>query len=501
MEQIRQWLNACFESHMACQMTTTFTETTSPRRLLHVGQKGTKRVFLREITLVDMRDSKWTYAALSYCWGNIKKSKDEAVQLMCSKSNLLELERDGIWLSRLPQTIIDAIRVSHELGISFLWVDRLCIVQDDAEDLRCELRKMSEIYATASIVISASRAESADQGFLQDHDSMGDACKINFDAESDQPTMLLFHSKNDIQNGIEPIDWRAWTMQEHFLAARTLRFGSKQVEWKCKTERLYDGGEDGNPRSYDRWAGEIAQLKQSGSQGNDQSAPPPISSNAAVRPWKRLAFDSTTRGVTYQSDRFHTVASMAKIYAETFKLGGDDYIVGLWRPRICHDLLWNLTQRRKFRKHIINDPRIPSWSWMSARYDVAFSSISADCDADRLRIMQFDIKLVDQQNPFGEVEYARLVVEGAVLDIIWSGSESAPESMQNFNIRWDNYKIPGPGTVLRLLQVQGSEQRIIGLILDRVQNRVHRRSGWFHTHPYSECRLEWPSEHETLELH
>ncbi|PQE20746.1 heterokaryon incompatibility protein [Rutstroemia sp. NJR-2017a BBW] len=100
------------------------------------------------------------YACLSYCWGT---DLDNNVKTL--KANLKQ-HLDGILISVLPKTIQDAVLVCQRLGIRYLWVDALCIIQDDEEDWENESIQMCDIYSGSHITIAAHRVESCKQGFL-----------------------------------------------------------------------------------------------------------------------------------------------------------------------------------------------------------------------------------------------------------------------------------------------------------------------------------------------
>jgi hypothetical protein len=99
------------------------------------------------------------YIALSYVWGE--------PQAHSTTQDRLEMYQGGIELSALPQTIRDAIRVTHSLGYRFLWIDSLCILQDSDEDKRNEIGNMRSIYSDSSLVIIAASAKKVGDGFLQ----------------------------------------------------------------------------------------------------------------------------------------------------------------------------------------------------------------------------------------------------------------------------------------------------------------------------------------------
>jgi hypothetical protein len=132
-----------------------------PGRVLEVG--ADKDLSVRLMNFADIepkREAK--YLALSYCWGKSGEQKGQ-----CTRVKINDLQQ-GVLMRELPQTVQDAIQTARQLGFKYLWVDRLCIVQDDPDDKRIEIRKMSDIYANAHLVISAASAGDSDQAFIHD---------------------------------------------------------------------------------------------------------------------------------------------------------------------------------------------------------------------------------------------------------------------------------------------------------------------------------------------
>lgn len=85
--------------------------------------------------------------------------------LKTTSVNKTEVE-DGLPLTLLPKTITDAIRFTRKLGIKLLWVDSLCLIQDEEEEVAKEIAKMHHYYGNACITISAAVAASCHLGLL-----------------------------------------------------------------------------------------------------------------------------------------------------------------------------------------------------------------------------------------------------------------------------------------------------------------------------------------------
>jgi hypothetical protein len=102
------------------------------------------------------------FVALSYCWGTSQ-------QAVTTKSNISSQEQQ-LLVSDLPQTLQDAIVVTRALDYQYLWVDALCILQDDENDWAVQSSRMADIYSTATLVIAATSASNCNAGFLQARD-------------------------------------------------------------------------------------------------------------------------------------------------------------------------------------------------------------------------------------------------------------------------------------------------------------------------------------------
>lgn len=145
-----------------------------PNRVLEISDLDSS-VYIRELL------PPAPYAALSYCWGG-----PQLLSLTKSRDRL-----DGRVIPRdtFPQTLQDPVRVARELGLKHVWVDSLCIYQDDAEDMAIEIGSMADIYQNSSVTIVASRAKCVDEGFLQPRFPFGAA-------ESSMGFRLPYRSKD-----------------------------------------------------------------------------------------------------------------------------------------------------------------------------------------------------------------------------------------------------------------------------------------------------------------
>ncbi|KAK1725429.1 heterokaryon incompatibility protein-domain-containing protein, partial [Colletotrichum acutatum] len=298
------------------------------------------------------------FAALSYCWGGN--------QTMQCETSTLEVFRKDIPFEKLPRTIQDAVKVCSQLGVNYIWVDALCIIQNEGNDEKIlEIAKMPYIYGQASFTIMASRAKTAWEGFLQDRESF---------SKSDLSFLLSWQSEKgekgsitltEMETGHEPIDERGWTFQERLLSLRIVEFGSRQTRWTCQepipsitgNDKLYGLGVGEGATDGWRKIAEPNDLRQDSFNWGHCSKTP--------SPWGALVDIYTSRTLSFNTDRALAMSGVAERFAV---LTGDEYAAGLWKRSIRDELLWRVEQNeRKNRSTVYQGP---SWSWFAVNSSV-----------------------------------------------------------------------------------------------------------------------------------
>jgi hypothetical protein len=169
------------------------------------------------------------YAALSHRWGNHPPSADDPQ--FCTTDGNLIARLDGFSLSELPKTFRDAVRVTRELNVEYLWIDSLCIIQWNTEDWKHEAGRMEDVFASAYCTIAATSAVDSNAGFL-DRDRSADYVRVQ-DAAGNQ--VCISTHMDDFEKDVEQaeLNKRAWVMQERVLAKRTIHFTANQTYWEC----------------------------------------------------------------------------------------------------------------------------------------------------------------------------------------------------------------------------------------------------------------------------
>jgi hypothetical protein len=153
---IKSWLSLCMQNHPRCNRTSK----DLPPRLLDVKMEspGLVRVVETEKHSSD-GDAIAPYACLSHCWGKTRSK-------YLTKTQTISSNKDGIPVDALPRTFQDAIHIARALDIRYLWIDSLCIVQDDDQDWAKHVESMAAIYANSYVTLAAGSSEDDDCGFF-----------------------------------------------------------------------------------------------------------------------------------------------------------------------------------------------------------------------------------------------------------------------------------------------------------------------------------------------
>ncbi|KAK3386460.1 heterokaryon incompatibility protein-domain-containing protein [Podospora didyma] len=207
IDQSKSWNQACGKNHSRCNgrqtpfMPVRLIKVDDPARL-HIAENVTEAA---------------PYVALSYVWG--------FAQSHVLTTTTLTAKTAGIDQTQLPQTIRDAIDVTRRLGFCHLWVDSLCILQDSDTDKQTQLPLMGSIYRNASLTIVAASASSALEGFLRpplDPEYFISPFTIPLPGNDDAKLTLGYRAT--YKPWKDPVNTRAWTLQERVLSTRALIF-------------------------------------------------------------------------------------------------------------------------------------------------------------------------------------------------------------------------------------------------------------------------------------
>ncbi|KAH7121695.1 heterokaryon incompatibility protein-domain-containing protein [Dactylonectria macrodidyma] len=384
------WIRTCSEEHPLCG---NGEPAELPTRILYLGEdlEGPPT----DVKLVEPSpDQKDRYIALSHCWG-------EDQQPLLTTTATLEDHKAGILFDQLPKTFQDVVKVSRRLGVRYLWIDSLCIIQDSAEDWEMEASSMAAVYRNSWVTVAGTCSSSSSSGCYRSDQGVNVQAPA---ADGDDPLAVLFPAATKLRQEIRlnlrfkfqhpekgrfsyqhtvqpfPLLTRAWVYQERLLSPRVLHFGPQEVFWECMQDVDCECGSM-------KWSN--AQ-NMGGYMNRDTSneLPDKISHYAALHigktsarvddtkrkekllsRWADMVGDYTSRALTFPTDRLPALSGIA---AEMVDALGMKYCAGLWEETLPLGLLWE-RQDSGDVPPFVTEPRVaPSWSWATLNCPVRF---------------------------------------------------------------------------------------------------------------------------------
>lgn len=218
-ELCRQWIGYCDKNHKCKPLATS----DMPKRLIYVG-RDIRHGCVKLVAGTQISTDR--YIVLSHRWGNTGNTSFPSTRSW----NIAKFQKE-IELSELPQTFQDAIVTTRKLGVRYLWIDSLCIIQDDEKDWCSESQRMGAIYSSAYCTIAATCAASVTDGFLK---SRRERAYVTMLVPQREP-FYVSEAIDDFRKDVEEseLNHRGWVMQERALSNRTLYFSDTQVYWQC----------------------------------------------------------------------------------------------------------------------------------------------------------------------------------------------------------------------------------------------------------------------------
>lgn len=453
-------------------------------------------------------DPKTRWACLSYVWGGdqpVKTTKDTLLQYSSS-----------LQLNELPPAICDAVIVCQGIGVSYLWVDVLCIIYDDAEDRVRELAVMSEIYRLSTVTICAASSSGVEHGFLYNRGYFYSArssppVRLRFRNETGADGVLLaFATENqeDEPDYKAPIEERGWCYQERRLPPRVLYYGLRGLMFTCQRRQIRDRGPLG------------AVFRQ------QPVMPRPFEEPSFfTKDWMEIVSNYSRRLLSHPGDKLLACSAVASAAASAAQRSDPSrprrqvYLAGLWKEELPIGLDWyvppspdgaNLRPRR-------SQFLAPTWSWAAVDSGVRFWSREPFDDicklppntSTKVKIVNVIANPETTGVPFGSAKDGLLVVKGGTAVVNWTtGTGGAPDAIScgefSFPVHRDILEeAPDRPTVgesslvaLRLLQgiVIGRHVGLnCGLVLQRVDKDHYARIGLFYCCREHECKKGHPS--------
>lgn len=223
---IRQWLKQCTEHHDRCNAS----GPSAPIRLLDISTA--KENYIQLVESQHCEDFGKPYATLSHCWGKLPF-------LLTRPENISQHKRQ-ILLSQLTKSFRDGIYIARTLGLRYLWIDSLCIIQESSDDWIHEGAKMDEYYRYGHVNIAVAGASNGTEGCFWERNprtvlsTVFSVRWMNSNGCTTRRYQVVpdsnFWSRKLLN---QPLHQRGWILQERILAPRVLNFGRDQLHWKC----------------------------------------------------------------------------------------------------------------------------------------------------------------------------------------------------------------------------------------------------------------------------
>jgi hypothetical protein len=273
------------------------------------------------------------YLTLSYCWGKAPQK----IVLLKDPSLQMVWKHIGLPFRELSKTIQDAILVTRQLGFRYIWIDALCVVQNDADDKSREFAVMGDIYKRSAMTIAAAAGSTANSGLFVHRDPLGRRpCPVYVEPNPKGDDITIFAQLPAERIVETPLDSRGWVFQEDMLATRTLKFCSDGLRWSCASYWMSEANPSlqlyptSRPHTMFREWLHQPDWKPSWHQALDMQ-------RHFYEDWYEAVASYTDRDLTKPSDRLPALAGLAQLMK---KIRGCTYIQGLWKEDLEYGVLW-----------------------------------------------------------------------------------------------------------------------------------------------------------------
>jgi len=403
-----------------------------PTRLIDLGDnsKTAPRVVLSQNLRETGSSSGVKYAALSYCWGP-KSISDQ--NLKTTWTSLVEHQK-AIPVQQQQQVLKDTFEVCKALSIRYMWIDSLCIIQDDDDDFDAECSDMAKIYQGAAVTICSLSAPTHLDRFLVRNPKQ---VKVPFtssvnSAVSGDYTLtyrgslatekfrwmdgIIHHELLELDLKLSEWDQRAWTFQEDQMTSRLLHFGNSRIHFRCRHFIWSENLSSEAPTTDGGLPGRVSVYAE-----NPQT---PEDKIGLYDSWYTVCSDYNWRHFTHSEDKLHAMAGLARYFAEKIQ---DRYIAGLWENDLARGLMWHMSRPSENWTQLLqklsqpNLANIPSWSWLVHYSEFEHGTTVTSFESQHEAIAEYAICSIDVnfggKNEFQRIKSAALSISARVLQV------------------------------------------------------------------------------------
>ena len=337
--RIVSWLELCHRNHPDCPKPgdSDADAMAYPTRMLDLSPVEDARGPLKLVTSANARPQ-GPYMTLSHCWGHHP--------ILSLTSDNIAAFHEGVEFKKLSKTFQDAVVITRRLGVRYLWIDSLCIIQagpDKDRDWLNEAGTMHRVYANSFLNIGATGAKDGRDGCFRERDYGALLRPIIAKPECYVHSELYRPKYRLVEEGFlddaffsEPLLQRGWVFQERFLAPRMLHFGSRQVFWECHDLRACESFPTGLLPRLNQIS--LATLRDHGNQPQNEDAMTRVLGNYH---WYRIVSEYTSKQLTKENDKLAALSGVTRHFQQ-LKLPGIQCSAGIWESDLPRALCWKV---------------------------------------------------------------------------------------------------------------------------------------------------------------
>ena len=405
---LQTWISSCIDLHRECgtrELASVFPETTD---ILLIDA--------RRLCLVKAQTSH-RYIALSYVWGQVPQYSTTSVNL---EALLQPYSLLPVW-DKIPRVVKEAIDLTDEIGERYIWVDSLCIVQDDASLKHHQLQLMAEIYNSATTTVIACAGSHADCRLVPTQ--CGPSTRT-------PPFSGGFPDYVEVRRPLHPKlvleaigssyhSSRGWTYQERLLSRRCLYFLQDRVIFQCRADVFSHDGEQSVPRetlpldphfhptyvgqaylnateTYDRQKEEFARLLKLRHLSEWPQNMSPTDFHRGFDFWSKTIQEYSQKSFTFDEDVLVACSGILTAFQQysTWRV-----FQGCPEPLLDYALLWvPLTKVIPRETSKEGENSLASWSWLKWKGGVHFPLSMKDRTLREIQSRLHKLSISSQHN-------------------------------------------------------------------------------------------------------
>jgi len=364
-----------------------------PDRLIYVGKNP-----INPSLHINGPASRGKYIALSHCWGG-----QASLRLT---NDTLDDFKGGILWTEIPLTFKHAIKICRLLGVDYIWIDSLCIIQDSPDDWFTQASKMCDIYSNSWVTIAADGAPNSTHGFLTDERRQMKVKRFQCPGQNRQDSEIRVRRRGSgvlrdsfshhhwLAPPRSPLSSRGWILQESLLSPRILHYTAEELTWECSVESRCEC--QVRPHQF----------------GVERPLRLMVDDLPFEDKWATLVDHFTNRSLTDQHDKLPAIAGLAR---QMHNATAASYWAGLWSDTFPRALLWWILDRYhsldpvKCISRRIVPYQAPTWSWASVTGRVMLAHRETALISD---LEDFTLSVVPKGiDPYGSLQSASITAK------------------------------------------------------------------------------------------